>query len=144
MPYRGSAPAIQDLLGRRVAAMVLPVHTALPLAADGRARLLAVGSPRRSAAAPAVPTMAEAGFAGAEVDLWYGLLGPAGLPPALVARLGGVLGDWLRLAPTAEALRAQGMSPVGEHPGGLRRVARERPGAVGGRDPCHRHSGGLR
>ena len=116
VPYRGSAPAIQDLLGRRVAAMVLPVHTALPLAADGRIRLLAVGSPRRSAAAPAVPTLAEAGFAGAEVDLWYGLLGPAGLPPALVARLGGVLGDWLRLAPTAEALRAQGMSPAGGTP----------------------------
>jgi tripartite-type tricarboxylate transporter receptor subunit TctC len=116
IPYRGSAPAIQDLLGRRVAAMVLPVHTALPLAADGRIRLLAVGSPRRSPAAPAVPTMAESGFPGAEVDLWYGLLGPAGLPAPLIARLNTLLNDWLRQPATAEALKAQGMAPVGGTP----------------------------
>jgi tripartite-type tricarboxylate transporter receptor subunit TctC len=116
IPYRGSAPAIQDLLGRRVAAMVLPVHTALPLAADGRIRLLAVGSPQRSPAAPAVPTMAESGFPGAEVDLWYGLLGPAGLPAPLIARLNTLLNDWLRQPATAEALKAQGMAPVGGTP----------------------------
>jgi tripartite-type tricarboxylate transporter receptor subunit TctC len=113
VPYRGSAPAIQDLIGKRVAAMVLPVHTALPLAADGRIRVLAVGSPRRSPAAPAVPTMAEAGFPGAEVDLWFGLLGPAGLASALVARLNAVLAGWLAQPATAETLRVQGMAPVG-------------------------------
>ena len=116
VPYRGSAPAIQDLLGRRVAAMVLPVHTALPLAADGRIRLLAVGSPRRVAATPDVPTMAEAGFPGAEVDLWYGLLGPAGLPAALTARLNALLNDWLAQPATREQLRAQGMTPAGGTP----------------------------
>ncbi|MBL6077080.1 tripartite tricarboxylate transporter substrate binding protein [Belnapia sp. T18] len=116
IPYRGSAPAIQDLLGRRVAAMVLPVHTALPLAADGRIRLLAVGSPQRSPAAPAVPTMAESGLPGAEVDLWYGLLGPAGLPATLIARLNAVLGDWLRQPATQGALAAQGMTPAGGTP----------------------------
>jgi tripartite-type tricarboxylate transporter receptor subunit TctC len=116
VPYRGSTPAIQDLVGRRVAAMVLPVHTALPLAADGRIRLLAVGSPTRSAAAPQVPTIAEAGFPGAEVDLWFGLLGPAGLPPPLVVRLNGVLAEWLGQPATQDALRAQGMAPVGGSP----------------------------
>lgn len=116
IPYRGSAPAIQDLVGRRVAAMVLPVHSALPLAADGRIRLLAVGSPARSPAAPAVPTMAEAGFPGAEVDLWYGLLAPAGLPPAPVALLNAMLNQWLVLPATREALRAQGMTPAGGPP----------------------------
>jgi tripartite-type tricarboxylate transporter receptor subunit TctC len=116
VPYRGSAPAVQDLIGRRVAAMVLPVHTALPLAAAGQVRLLALGSPARSAAIPDVPTMAEAGFPGAEVDLWYGLLGPAGLAEPLVARLNAEVNDWLRLPATAEQLRAQGMQPVGGTP----------------------------
>lgn len=116
VPYRGSAPAIQDLIGRRVAAMVLPVHTALPLAAAGQIRMLAVGSPQRAAAAPQVPTMAEAGFPGAEVDLWYGLLGPAGLPPALVRRLNAELNAWLRLPATQEQLRVQGMTAVGGSP----------------------------
>ncbi len=113
VPYRGSAPAVQDLLGRRTAAMMLPVHTALPLAAGGQIRMLAVGSPRRSEAAPEVPTMAEAGVPGVEVDLWYGLLGPAGLCPELVGRLNGLLNGWLAKPATPEALRAQGMAPVG-------------------------------
>ena len=111
VPYRGSAPAVQDLLGRRLAAMMLPIHTALPL--EGRVKLLAVGSPARVAAAPALPTFAEAGFGGAEVDLWYGLLGPAGLPAALAERLRAVLAEWVARPEAAAALAAQGMVPVG-------------------------------
>ncbi len=113
VPYRGSAPAIQDLIGGRVAAMVLPVHTALPLAAANHVRPLAVGSPQRSAAVPDVPTMAEAGFPGAEVDLWYGLLAPAGLPDAAREALRTALDEWLRLPATKEQLNAQGMVTVG-------------------------------
>lgn len=113
VPYRGSAPAIQDLIGGRVAAMVLPVHTAIPLAQGGQVRMLSVGSPRRSPAVPDVPTMAEAGFPGAEVDLWYGLLAPAGLPAAMREQLRAALDEWLRLPATAEQLRAQGMFTVG-------------------------------
>jgi tripartite-type tricarboxylate transporter receptor subunit TctC len=113
IPYRGSAPAIQDLIGGRVAAMVLPVHTAIPLAAAGHIRMLSVGSPQRSAAVPDVPTMAEAGFPGAEVDLWYGVLGPAGLPPALREALRASLDEWLRQPATKDQLQAQGMTTVG-------------------------------
>jgi len=113
IPYRGSAPAIQDLLGGRVAAMVLPVHTALPLAAAGQLRMLAVGSPQRSAAVPDVPTVAEAGFPGAEVDLWYGLLAPSGLAPGLQETLRAALDEWLRLPATKDQLQAQGMVTVG-------------------------------
>jgi tripartite-type tricarboxylate transporter receptor subunit TctC len=113
VPYRGSAPAIQDLIAGRVSAMVLPVHTALPLAAANHVRLLAVGSPQRSAAVPDVPTMAEAGFPGAEVDLWYGLLAPAGLPDAAREALRAALDEWLRLPSTKEQLNAQGMVTVG-------------------------------
>jgi tripartite-type tricarboxylate transporter receptor subunit TctC len=93
--------------------MVLPVHTAIPLAAANHVRLLAVGSPQRSAAVPEVPTMAEAGFPGAEVDLWYGLLGPAGLPDAVREALRTALDEWLRLPATKEQLNAQGMNIVG-------------------------------
>jgi tripartite-type tricarboxylate transporter receptor subunit TctC len=113
VPYRGSAPAIQDLIAGRVAAMVLPVHTAIPLAAADHIRLLAVGSPQRSAAVPNVPTMAEAGFPGAEVDLWYGVLGPAGLPATMREALRAALDEWLHLPATKEQLQAQGMTPVG-------------------------------
>lgn len=112
IPYRGSAPAIQDLIAGRVAAMFLPVHTALPLAQAGQIRMLALGSETRAASAPDVPTLAEAGFPGVQADLWYGLLGPAGLPVGLVDRLNTVLNTWLTDSGTAEALRAQGMVPT--------------------------------
>ena len=112
IPYRGSAPAIQDLIGRRVAAMFLPVHTALPLAQAGQIRMIALGGETRAASAPDLPTLAEAGFPGVQADLWYGLLGPAGMAPPLVARLNGILNAWLAEPATAEALRAQGMVPT--------------------------------
>ncbi|WP_376094242.1 tripartite tricarboxylate transporter substrate-binding protein [Roseomonas sp. CCTCC AB2023176] len=112
VPYRGAAPALTDLIGKRVAAAVLPVHTALPHARDGRLRVLAVGSEARSAAMPEVPTFAEAGFPGVLVDLWFGLLAPAGLPEALRRRMNADLNGWLGEAGTAEALRAQGMTPT--------------------------------
>ena len=73
VPYTGSAGAVKDLVGGHVKAMFIPVHTVLPLAEDGQVRLLALGSERRSALAPKVPTLAEEGVAGFEVDLWYAL-----------------------------------------------------------------------
>ena len=124
VPYRGSAPAIQDLIGRRVAAMVLPVHTAVPLARDGRVRMLAVGSARRVDAAPEVPTMAEAGFPEVEVDLWYALLGPAGMPAELVRRLNADLNAWLADPASSAALVAQGMVPTPAAPAELAELIR--------------------
>jgi tripartite-type tricarboxylate transporter receptor subunit TctC len=112
IPYRGSAPAVQDLLGKRIAAMFLPVHTALPLVQSGQLRILAVAGERRAPAAPDIPTLTEAGLPGAEADLWYGLLGPSGMPDALVQRLNREVNDWLAQPATAEALRGQGMTPA--------------------------------
>lgn len=127
VPYRGSAPAVQDLLGGRVAAMMLPLHTAMPLAAEGRIRMLAIGSPARSPAAPTLPTMAEAGFPGVRVGLWYGLFAPAGLPAALTERLNDALRGWLTEAGTADRLRALGMMPAADTaaPGFAALVARD-------------------
>jgi tripartite-type tricarboxylate transporter receptor subunit TctC len=124
VPYRGSAPAVQDLVGRRVAAMVLPVHTALPLARDGRIRLLAVGSARRLETAPEVPTFAEAGYPDVLVDLWYALLGPAGLPEELVARLHAAMAAWLAEPATRGTLLAQGMAPTPGTPAELAALIR--------------------
>ncbi len=124
VPYRGSAPAIQDLVGRRVAAMVLPVHTALPLARDGRLRMLAVGSERRADAAPDVPTMAEGGFPQVQVDLWYGLFGPAALPDEFTRRVNSELLAWLADPGTREQLRAQGMVPAPGSPAQLAELVR--------------------
>lgn len=116
IPYRGSAPAVQDLIGKRLAAMAMPVTTALPLAAEGRLKMLAVGSKHRAPSAPQVPTFIEAGFPGVEVGFWYPLLGPAGMPAALVQRYNQALNEWLRLPGTEQRLRQQGMAPVGGSP----------------------------
>lgn len=87
VPYRGSAGALQDLAAGTVPAMMVPVNSAVPLRRDGRVRILAVTSRTRAEIAPDVPTLAEAGFPGLEMDLWFGLLAPARTPPAIINRL---------------------------------------------------------
>jgi tripartite-type tricarboxylate transporter receptor subunit TctC len=113
IPYRGTAPAVQDLVGRRVAAMMLPVPVALPLMREGRIRALAIGAEARSSEAPEVPTLAEAGMRMGDVTLWYGLFGPPAMPPDLVARLNGAANAWLAEPAVRAALRAQSLVPVG-------------------------------
>ncbi|HEY8612187.1 MAG TPA: tripartite tricarboxylate transporter substrate binding protein, partial [Roseomonas sp.] len=116
VPYRGSSQAVQDLIGRRVDAMMLPVHVALPLARDGQIRILAIGADRRVEEAPAVPTMAEAGFPMTNATLWYGLFGPANMPDAVTRRLNAEVNAWLALPETKERLRSQGMVADGGTP----------------------------
>ena len=122
VPYRGSAPAVQDVLGKRLACMFLPVHTALPFAASGQVRPIAVAAERRTPAAPDWPTLAEAGVRDAEVDLWYFLLGPAGMAPPLVARLNEAVNAWLADPGAAAVLRAQGMTAEPTDPAQLARM----------------------
>lgn len=112
IPYRGSAGALQDLAAGRVPAMMVPVNAAVPLRQDGRIRILAVATGARSEIAPDVPTLAEAGFAGLEMDLWYGLLAPARTPPALVQRLNEEMARMLAEPAVAALLRNQGLLPA--------------------------------
>lgn len=87
--YRGAAPATTDLLAGRVQMLFVGMPVIEAHVREGRLRVLAVVTPRRTAARPDIPTVAEAAdLAGFEIASWYGLLGPAGLPPALVGRLG--------------------------------------------------------
>jgi tripartite-type tricarboxylate transporter receptor subunit TctC len=109
VPYSGSAGAVRDLVGGHVGAMFLPLHTALPLVADKQIRLLAVGGNTRSALAPDAPTLEEQGGAGFDVDLWYALLGPAGMPAEMVARYNTEINDILKLPAVRDALANQGL-----------------------------------
>ena len=87
VPYKGSAPAMTDLLGGQVQLMFSDGPTALPQIKGGKVRALAVGSPKRSALAPDVPTMAEAGLAGYDAYSWSGIVVPAATPKEIVAKL---------------------------------------------------------
>ena len=87
VPYKGSAPAVSDLLGAQILLMFDPVQSVLQHVRSGKLRALAVSSAERSAVLPQVPTLNEAGLKGFEATAWWALFAPAGLPPAVAARL---------------------------------------------------------
>ncbi len=87
IPYRGSAASMNDLLGGHIEVSLNAVQAVAPLAAGGKIKMLAVTGPTRDAFAPELPTLAELGMPGATVAIWYGILGPANMPPAIVDRL---------------------------------------------------------
>jgi tripartite-type tricarboxylate transporter receptor subunit TctC len=87
VPYKGSAPATQAILGGEVAFVFSTMPPAVSAAKSGKLRALAVTTPRRVGTAPDVPTMAEAGMPGVEIVLYSGILGPKGMSPALVERI---------------------------------------------------------
>lgn len=104
VPYRGSAPGVQDLLGGQIAAMYSPVGDSLPHRASGRVRLLATSGGRRSRFATDVPTFAEQGFKFMETSEWYGLWLPKGATDAVVARLHAVIKTAIAQPETTEVL----------------------------------------
>ena len=116
VPYKGAAPAITDLVGGQIRMMFAPAVNALPLAASGKLRALAVTSAKRSRLAPDLPTIAESGLPGFEVTGWYGLAAPAATAAAAVARLNAETNRALASADTVEQLRQQGLEPVGDTP----------------------------
>jgi tripartite-type tricarboxylate transporter receptor subunit TctC len=87
VPYKGSAPAITDLIGGQIQVMFATVASAASLIEDGQLRALAVTSAERSPAFPQLPTVAETGLPGFEAETWYGLLAPAKTPPDIIERL---------------------------------------------------------
>lgn len=87
VPYKGGAQAVTDVIGGHVQALALNALEVLPHAKAGKLRVLAVMTPKRSSIFPDVPTVAESGYPGFEASVWYGVIGPAKLPPPIVARL---------------------------------------------------------
>ena len=116
VPYKGTGPAVADLLGGQVQIAVLGIPTVLPHVRTGKLRALAVTGKRRSGELPEVPTVEEAGVAGYEMSPWYGLLAPAATPRAIVARLGAEVTRIVRGAELKEKLAAQGAEPAGGTP----------------------------
>jgi tripartite-type tricarboxylate transporter receptor subunit TctC len=122
IPYRGTAPAVTDLLGGQVDAMFLPIHVALPQIRAGKLVALGIGSGKRHALLPDVPTLAEAKAGNVDVDMWYGVFAPPGTPPEQVGRLNRELQAILATPEVRAAFQTQGMDPATSTPDEFRRL----------------------
>jgi tripartite-type tricarboxylate transporter receptor subunit TctC len=122
IPYRGTAPAVTDLLGGQVEVMFLPIHVALPHVKAGKLVALGVGSEKRHALLPGVPTLAEANAGRVNVDMWYGIFAPPGTAPEFVSRLNRELKDILAAPDVRAAFETQGMDPATSTPEEFRRL----------------------
>jgi len=116
VPYKGIAPAVVDLLGGQVQLAISAFPTALPHIRSGKLRALAVTSAKRSGLMTDVPTVAESGLAGYEAAGWFGVLAPAGTPPAVVAKLNAEINRILELPEVKASLASDGAEPAGGTP----------------------------
>ena len=116
VPYKGGAPALNDLIGGQLSFMIENVPGTMPFVKGGKLRALAITSAQRSLLEPALPTMAESGVRDYEVVGWQGLFGVAGTPPEIVVRLQAEVSKALRLLEVRERLAALGAEPVGSTP----------------------------
>ncbi len=105
IPYRGTGPALTDLL------VFLPIHVALPQIRSGRLVALAIGSDKRHALLPDVPTLAESRTGDVNVDMWYGVFAPKGMAPAMVTMLNREINAILASDEVKKAFSGQGMDP---------------------------------
>jgi tripartite-type tricarboxylate transporter receptor subunit TctC len=116
IPYRGAAPSISDLIAGHVDTTFTGSPALLPHIRSGRLRALAVSSKQRLPTLPDVPTVAESGFPGFEADQWYGVLAPAGTPPAVLKRLNEAANQGLKHPDVLKSLLSEGAVPMGGAP----------------------------
>jgi tripartite-type tricarboxylate transporter receptor subunit TctC len=116
IPYKGSPPALQDVVSGQVTMTFDNITTAWPLAKAGKLRALAVTTAKRSPIAPEVPTLAEAGLAGYEIGSWQGVFAPAGTPADIVKRLNVEIVKIINMPDVREKLVNLGAEPVGDTP----------------------------
>jgi tripartite-type tricarboxylate transporter receptor subunit TctC len=116
VPYKGSAPAVTDLLGGHVPMMFDNMPSALPHVKAGKLRALGVSTSKRSATAPDVPTVAESGLPGFDVTVWFAVLAPAATPRDITDRLHRTLVKALQAGDVRERLASQGAEAVGNTP----------------------------
>jgi len=116
VPYKGSAPALTDLVAGQVQVMFDNLPSSLALIKAGRLRAIAVTSLKRAPALPEVPTIAESGLPGFEASSWFGVLAPAGTSPTIVAKLNAEVNKWLQTPEAKEQLLAQGAESSGGTP----------------------------
>jgi len=120
IPYKGYAQALPDLLGGRVTTMMADLVVVGPTIKEGRLRALAATSLERSKFLPNLPTMAELGFPGYEVTVWFGVFAPAGTPPDIVAKLNGEMRRYLATAEARESYEKLGHEAAPSTPEELR------------------------
>ena len=114
--YKGTQPALMDIVAGHLTSMFALFGDALAQAKSGTVRMLAVSSPKRSAQAPDVPTIAEAGYRGFQMTSWWGLMAPAGTPKAVVDRIAVEVGKATRDQKIVEKLNGFGVDPLGNSP----------------------------
>jgi tripartite-type tricarboxylate transporter receptor subunit TctC len=131
VPYRGSAPGIQDLLGGQVTAFSSPIGDYLPHLKTGKLRVLAISSPTRSRFAPDVPTYTEQGFKALEMVEWYGLFLPAKAAPDVVQRAATAVRAAMAAPDMAEGLAAFGMDIAVNSPAELAKAVKDENAAWG-------------
>ncbi len=116
IPYKGSAPAVTDLIGGQVQAMFDNVPNVIAHVKAGRLRVLAITTPKRAAVFPDIPTVDESGVPGYQVSVWFGLVAPAGTPREVVARLNAEINRVLSSAEVKERFVLAGIDIVGGTP----------------------------
>jgi tripartite-type tricarboxylate transporter receptor subunit TctC len=119
VPYKGTAPALTDVVTGQIEIMFADLGIAQTHAAAGRLRLLGITTARRSPAAPQLPTIAEAGLAGYEVTPWFAIVGPAGVPREIVTKLNAAVAAALNSTEVQQRLQTLGYEPLGGSPEAL-------------------------
>jgi tripartite-type tricarboxylate transporter receptor subunit TctC len=125
IPYRGTAPAVTDLLGGQVDVAFLPIHVALGHVRAGKLIALAIGSSKRHTLLPQVPTLEEARAGKINVDMWYGVFAPPGTPADFVQRINRELHAILAAPDVQRAFATQGMDPATSTPDEFRRLVEQ-------------------
>ena len=116
VPYRGAAPAINDLLGQQVQMAFLDLPVILPHIKSGMLRPIALGAPKRAPTSPEVPTTAEVGMPELLIENWYGMIAPAGTPANIVNLLNRVTNEAMSDPQVAQKLADQGLTVAGDTP----------------------------
>jgi len=125
IPYKGTGPALTDIIAGQTDLFVSSTATALPHVKAGRLRALAVTTANRLPAEPNVPTLAESGVPGYDVPIWHGLIGPKGVPRPALERINGEVNKILQSRETVELLQTDGVSPAGGSPEAFREQIRK-------------------
>jgi tripartite-type tricarboxylate transporter receptor subunit TctC len=116
VPYKGSGPALTDLMGGQVQLMFDSLPSSISHVKSGKLRAIAVTTGKRSSALPNVPTIAESGVPGFDISTWYGVWAPAGTPKEIVGKLSGEIAKIFKMPDVRERLAGLGAEPVGNSP----------------------------
>ena len=116
VPYRGAAPALNDLLGQQVQMVFLDLPILLPQIQSGGVRAIALGAPKRAPTAMDVPTTTEVGLPEVQAENWYGMVAPAGTPVPIVEKLNQIATEAMRDPAVKEKLAVQGAELIGDSP----------------------------